>query len=76
MDEYLEIGIWFGIPAFILTWIGCIIYAISEYGWFIGTPMGFFIGGFFAVLSGFIAAFLWPILALGIIYIIYNWKNF
>lgn len=69
-NEYTQIGLWFGVPTALITWVACLIYAINEFGWFIGTPLGFFVGVFFAGIAGAISAYLWPLIALGIAWLI------
>lgn len=75
MDEYLSTGVWFGVPAFLIAWIASMVYAVGEYGWFIGLPLGFFIGGFFGFLASLVAALLWPLIAIGIFGIVYLIAN-
>lgn len=67
MDDYINIGKWFGGISGLIAWIGSLFYAISEYGWFIGTPIGF--------LVGLAATLLWPLIAIGIVLLIYGWNS-
>ncbi len=71
LEEYTSIGVWFGVPVFLIVWIGCIIYATGQYGWFLGIPAGFFIGGFFAFIASVIAMYVWPLIALAIALLVY-----
>lgn len=66
----MSIGAWFGVPAGIAAWIGCLIYAVAQYGWFIGIPLGVFIGGFFAILAGVLAMLGWPLVAFALFLIV------
>lgn len=70
-DEYVSIGMWFAVPVFLIVWVGCIIYAADQYGWFLGIPAGVFIGGFFAFIASAIALYLWPLIALAIVFLVY-----
>ncbi len=67
MDDYFDKGAWAGVPAFIVVWIACVIYAVGQYGWFLGLPLGAVVGGFFASIAFVVAALLWPLIALGVI---------
>lgn len=69
--DYIQIGLWFALPTAIIIWLGCIIYAVTTYGWFLGIPLGVVIGGFFAYISAFIIMFIWPVIALGLFLLIY-----
>lgn len=71
MNDYVKTGIWFAIPASLITWIGCLVYAVTEYGWFIGTPSGAIVGIFFAFLAGIFAIYLWPLIALALLGLVY-----
>ncbi|MAZ30207.1 hypothetical protein CL655_02890 [bacterium] len=55
-----KVGCWItGVLVFLGSWI----YAIATYGWFLGIAFGWFP----AMIIAFISAFIWPILALGLI---------
>ena len=55
----------------ILTFIVCWIYAISAYGFLLGVGLGWLPSGIVAV----IAAYLWPLLLIGIILLVYAFSK-
>jgi len=46
-----------------ITFIGCWIYAVVSYGWFLGLGLGWFP----AAVIGIIAGLLWPLIALAVL---------
>lgn len=69
-SEYASIGVWFGVPVFLIVWIGCVIHAAGQFGWFLGIPAGLIIGFFFAYVSALIAVALWPLIAISVVLLI------
>lgn len=61
MEEYLKVGFWFGLVAFILTWFGYMGYAIEQYDLFLGILVGLTIGTIFSIILAYIAAYVWPL---------------
>jgi hypothetical protein len=62
--DYYDKGTWtMGIIAFLIIWI----YAIISWGFLVGLAIGWLP----ALIGGFIAALLWPLIALGIIILIF-----
>ncbi len=45
-----------------VTFVGCLIYAVSEYGWLYGMSLGFLA----AIFTGVLAGFLWPLILFGV----------
>lgn len=60
-------GLLVGIP----TFFGCWIYAVVEYGWFLGLAFGWIPSLIIAYIAGFVAGALWPLLLIGVIALLY-----
>jgi hypothetical protein len=63
--DYIETGLWFGVPIGILTFIGVWIGATGSFG-----ALGFLFGWMPAMIIGYIigglSVLLWPVIALGL----------
>jgi len=66
-NSYSVGGCVVGIPVF----LGCWIYAIQTYGWFLGGGLGWIPSFFIGLLAGL----LWPFIALGLIGVLLWWKG-
>ena len=58
MKFYLRIGAFFGVIAFLGGWVYC----IGTYGFLLGGSLGWFP----SAILGFVVAWLWPLVALGV----------
>lgn len=63
-DEFYEMGrLWVGYPIGVLVAIIGWIYAMNEYGFFLGAGLGWIP----ALFLGILAAWCWPVIVLGIL---------
>ena len=70
MEKYLDNGKWIAWPIAALVWIASSVHVVNQLGWFIGVPIGIFTGMFYAGIAYGIAALLWPLIGLGIVFIL------
>jgi hypothetical protein len=67
MDDIYEIGGWITwIVTFLIVWIGCSV----GYGFF-----GFALGWMPAIIVAYIAAYLWPLILLGVVVVVIKLWN-
>lgn len=70
--DYYEVpAAWFGLIAFVVTFFGFIYFSVTEYGWFLGVPVGVFWGIIAGGVAGAVASFLWPLVLAALIFLAY-----
>ena len=68
---YLGIGLLFGWLAGIITFVAVYIAAVGSVGWVIGIALGWIPSMLAAGLAYFIFRWLWPLIAVGVAWLLY-----
>lgn len=66
-EQWLSFGLnkAIGIIAATITFVGCWIYAVTAWGWFLGLAFGWIPAAIISVMAGFLTAMVWPIVVVG-----------
>lgn len=72
MDDnvYESVGNFVGGLVGLVVFVGSWIYCISTYGFLLGVGLGWLPSAICAVIAGGLARFLWPLLVLGIMWLL------